>query len=490
MSILFKKIQRRHSNRLHTEKGDGNLLGEQIIELRDGLQSFQANAFESLYDRKISWDKNNTANAATSSIGEKVDKSTFFESLSTEELLQVIENGKDTDLATTESLKDDLIKERESSGVSFDTDEKKRESLAVRDIPVRPLPKIDEETVAENKKREIMKAQQSVIELFLLQQTETAELPPVAEQVIPVTKTESLQKVVDQELKEDELQSVPPPGGFFGFLNQDKDVVTIGKSASPAPTIASVAKPLIPSEVKQKGFFDFFNNGPPVAKKTVSPPSTSIVPKEQQLPAAKVAIPVPIVTKATTPPAVKASTPPFFNFLKQGASKVNSETIPEASRSQDIVTSAIASKITSKMASKNDGTKTGSKIDPVPKQVEDSENMSNSNAATPASGGGIFGFFNSKAVEKVVIPSKDLDVIKAIVPSIQKQSTSTGQKVPVSSKPTAEGMNKIFQRSVQRLLKEDSSKIKSFQKSTDAFRSGDCYIRGCMFFCVCSAYVY
>jgi hypothetical protein len=44
---------------------------------------------------------------------------------------------------------------------------------------------------------------------------------------------------------------------------------------------------------------------------------------------------------------------------------------------------------------------------------------------------------------------------------------------PAAAKPAAASMNSKFQAAVLKLLKGDSSKMKSFQRSTDDFRSGN-----------------
>lgn len=349
---------------------------------------------------------------------------------------------------------------------------------------------VDQDIIAEDNKIEVMKAQQSSIETFLSQQAKMTAVSPTVKKEIAVMKTELKENITENlEVEEDDEKSEPPSGGFFGFLNQDKSQVTTEKSTPPAPAVspppvvASVIEPSIPTEAKQKGFFDFLNKSPPVVTK-----AASIAPKEQPLPAVKASIPVPTVTKII--PTVESSTsktqttkeekPAFFNFFNQGASKANSAAIPVATKSEDIVTTAIASKLKSKMDSKSDSAKMTSTIDPVPIVVKESVPVKT------GTDGGFFGFFNDKIVEKI-FPAGEPSVQKAVEPSVQKpassipkQSSSGGQKTPISSNKTPEGMNKMFQRSAQRLLKEDSGKIKSFQKSTDSFRSGVCYVHSCM----------
>jgi len=453
------QIQRRHSSKLHAEK-DGNLLGEQIIELRDGLQSFQENAFESLYDRKISWDNVNNGNSSSSS--DEGRKSTFFESLSTEELLQVIESDKYKNFQSVHA-------EKVTEKVNESSDEQKSPEIQGSNI------------VAD------IQAQQSSIETFLSKQAQLTAVSPIAKEEvpIPIMKTESVEKPYEVLKVEDDEISEPPAGGFFGFLNQDKSQETTEESAPPAPVssvaasptpVVSSVKPSIPTETKQKGFFDMFSNGPSAAKKA----AVSNAPKEQSLPAVKASIPTPIVTKTTPEPSIsktltpKAEKPPaLFNLFNQGKTKVTSPAIPVASKSQnqeEIVTSAIASKIKSKMVSKSDSEKMTSTLDPVPRVTKDSGKVVDEKKDS-----GFFGFLNDKVVEKVfpLTVKKPIEIsVTKPSSSVSKETNSAVQKTPVSSNKTPEGMNKMFQRSAQRLLKEDSSKNKSFQKATDSFRSG------------------
>lgn len=336
-----------------------------------------------------------------------------------------------------------------------------------------------------------MKAQQSSIETFLSQQGKMTAVSPTVKKEVAVIKTELKENVIENlEVEEDEEKSDPPLGEFFGFLNQDKSQVTTEKPTPPAPAVfpppvvASVIEPSKPTEAKQKGFFDFLNKGPPTK-------TASIAPKEQPLPSVKASIPVPTVTK--TIPTVESSIsktqtpeekkpPAFFNFFNQGASKVNSAAIPVATKSRDIVATAIASKLQSKMPSKSDSAKITSTIDPVPIVLKEGVKIKTD--------GGFFGFLNDRIVEKI-FPAGEPTVQKVVEPSVQKQSGSVQKpassipkesKTLISSKKTPDGMNKMFQRSAQRLLKEDSGKIKSFQKSTDSFRSGVCYVHYCICF--------
>ena len=89
-------------------------------------------------------------------------------------------------------------------------------------------------------------------------------------------------------------------------------------------------------------------------------------------------------------------------------------------------------------------------------------------AAPAASGGGFFSFLQSSpGVGGTSAPPAD------VKPAMAMKSKAPTAAVATKEAPTVTGMNPRFLATISKLLKNDASKIKTFQKSTDAFRYGE-----------------
>ena len=215
-----------------SEDASPNMIGEQILELRDGLNSFQANAFESLYDKKVSWVKD--SESATVSI--PVSKESVVEVISdSEDKITVPDAAKipadiiaDEAPVVTEAKSTLIVKPIAvvDKGVNKDV-------IAVRNIPVRPPPEESEELAAENRKRAIIKAQQAVTQSFLSLDSFASE--PEPESAPAVTSTMEPAVVFGKNSKPESAV-----GGFFSFLKSDNAVQNIANLKPTAPP--SVAK--------------------------------------------------------------------------------------------------------------------------------------------------------------------------------------------------------------------------------------------------------
>ena len=338
-----------------------NMIGEQILELRDGLNSFQANAFESLYDKKVSWVKD--SESATVII--PVSKESVVEVISdSEDKITVPDAAKipadeiaDEAPAVTEAKSTLIVKPIAvvDKGVNKDV-------IAVRNIPVRPPPEESEELAAENRKRAIIKAQQAVTQSFLSLDSFASVPEPESAPVV----TSTMEPAVESG-KNNKPESVV--AGFFSFLKSDNAVQNIANLKPTAPP--SVAKAFMsPVAAVTKTTENVDSDEKRAAM--MSRPSIADIKTDLS----------PIVPTAETDDAPAGG---FFGFLKQ----------PTASTDNVIV------KLTPKAVV--------AKVEPiVVKEVEEIKK-------TPSSG--FFGFLNSDPNIAVPIskPSPTSNIVKALI---------------------------------------------------------------------------
>ena len=208
-----------------------NMIGEQILELRDGLNSFQANAFESLYDKKVSWVKE--TEPATISI--PVSEESVAEVISDSEVKiivpEVAKIPADDTVDETPVAKSTII----VKPITVVDKVANIDVIAVRNIPVRPPPEESEELAAENRKRAIIKAQQAVTQSFLSLDSFASAPEPEPESVPAVTSAMEPAVVSGKNTKPESVA-----GGFFSFLKSDNAVQNIANLKPTAPP--SVAK--------------------------------------------------------------------------------------------------------------------------------------------------------------------------------------------------------------------------------------------------------
>lgn len=205
------------------------MLGEEIAELKDGLNSFQANAFESLYDKKVTWAKN-SSNTESKEIAIESEKPVAI-SLPSE--VAVVETAKN-DVKDTSA---DIIDEAPMA---------KKKVVDVAAKIIAPVPAIIKEVpvkvvetvvAAVAAKVAIVPPPPPVVEKIAI----VPPPPPVIEKVAIVPPMAT--KVVQKEAVPVASKSVVEPkksGGFFGFLQSDTAVQQIANKNQPTapPAIA------------------------------------------------------------------------------------------------------------------------------------------------------------------------------------------------------------------------------------------------------------
>ena len=195
------------------------MLGEEIIELKDGLNSFQANAFESLYDKKVTWAKN-SSNTNTESKGTTTEsKESVAVSLPSEVAVAVVEEVKEVAKDIAAEIIDGAPRAKKVVDVAIATPQVIVPAPAViKEIPV----KVADVVVA------------AVADKVVI-------TPPVAEKVVITPPMAA--KVVPKEAAPVAAKSAVEPkksGGFFGFLQSDTAVQQIANKNQPTapPAIA------------------------------------------------------------------------------------------------------------------------------------------------------------------------------------------------------------------------------------------------------------
>jgi hypothetical protein len=486
-----------------------NMIGEQILELRDGLSTFQETTFEYLYDKKVGWTKGAKSSVSKSSIDDKTKVGQNVEIVApviveTEAAEVIIEEPIDVKIVPSVMVKPIVAKSPEVN----------KDVIAVRDIPIRPKPEIDEELDAELKKKAIMKAQQAVTQSFLslknelpiqadggdifsddlLQKTadgsSSAKVTPKSSRSEPT----SLPAVKESAKSDITLKSVPkamssseaPPGGFFGFLKQSTvfDEIPIVSSAK---IVANRVTPPMPPALKEatskvdekKSTNDMFGtmskdlNNVMTGIKGTSSIRTVPVNSVSDIKAA----PKQDVAKATKDsPTVPSPGGGLFGILKASPSatitkaKVTRPVVPPSPQTlvQQVVADSTAAPkggffglLNSPLTARNAPvvTKIAPTVETKEKarvSVKASAPVTQAAAPTAAqdSGKGLFSFFNKK---------EEISAI-AVTAKIAESSKSVAAAV---------GMNAKFQSTVLKLLKGDNGKVKAFQRATDDFRSGD-----------------
>lgn len=489
-----------------------NMIGEQILELRDGLSTFQETAFEYLYDKKIGWTKGAKPSDSKTAID---DKTIVGENV--EIVAPVILETVAAEVIIEEPIAAKIVPSVMVKPIVAKSPEVNKDVIAVRDIPIRPKPEIDGELDAELKKKAIMKAQQAVTQSFLslknelpiqadggdifsflknddlLQKTadgslSTKETPKSSRSEptsLPAVKESAKSDITLKSVAKALSSSEAPPGGFFGFLKQSTvvDEIPIVSSAKivanrvtpPMPPASKEAKSKVDEKKSTSDIFGSMSkdlNSVMAGMKGTSSINTVPVNSVRDIKAA----PKQDVAKATQNlPTVPSPGGGLFGFLKPSPSatitrsKVAPPVVPPSPPAlvQQVVADSTAAPkggffglLSSPLAARNAPVVT--KIAPtVIKEkarviVKASAPVTQAAAPTAAqdSGKGLFSFFNKKEeISAVAVTAKTAESSKSVTAAV--------------------GMNAKFQSTVLKLLKGDNGKVKAFQRATDDFRSGD-----------------
>jgi hypothetical protein len=488
------------------------MIGEQILELRDGLSTFQETAFEYLYDKKIGWTKGAKPSDSKTAID---DKTIVGENV--EIVAPVILETVAAEVIIEEPIAAKIVPSVMVKPIVAKSPEVNKDVIAVRDIPIRPKPEIDGELDAELKKKAIMKAQQAVTQSFLslknelpiqadggdifsflknddlLQKTadgslSTKETPKSSRSEptsLPAVKESAKSDITLKSVAKALSSSEAPPGGFFGFLKQSTvvDEIPIVSSAKivanrvtpPMPPASKEAKSKVDEKKSTSDIFGSMSkdlNSVMAGMKGTSSINTVPVNSVRDIKAA----PKQDVAKATQNlPTVPSPGGGLFGFLKPSPSatitrsKVAPPVVPPSPPAlvQQVVADSTAAPkggffglLSSPLAARNAPVVT--KIAPtVIKEkarviVKASAPVTQAAAPTAAqdSGKGLFSFFNKKEeISAVAVTAKTAESSKSVTAAV--------------------GMNAKFQSTVLKLLKGDNGKVKAFQRATDDFRSGD-----------------
>ena len=490
-----------------------NMIGEQILELRDGLSTFQETTFEYLYDKKVGWTKGAKPSDSKSSIDVKTK---VVENV--EIVAPVIVETVAAEVIIEEPIVAKILPSVMVKPIVAKSPEVNKDVIAVRDIPIRPKPEIDEELDAELKKKAIMKAQQAVTQSFLslknelpiqvdggdifsfsknddfLQKTadgslSTKETPKSSRSEptsLPAGKESAKSDITLKSVAKAMSSSEAPPGGFFGFLKQSTVVDEI-PIVSSAKIVANRVTPPIPPASKEanskidekKSTNDMFGsmskdlNSVMAGMKGTSSINAVPVNSVSDIKAA----PKQDVAKATQDlPTVPSPGGGLFGFLKSPPSatitksKVAPPVVPPSPPAlvQQVVADSTAAPkggffglLSSPSAARNAPVVT--KIAPTVETKEKARVIAKASApvtqaaaptAAQDSGKGLFSFFNKKEeISAVAVTAKTAESSKSVAAAV--------------------GMNAKFQSTVLKLLKGDNGKVKAFQRATDDFRSGD-----------------
>ena len=211
------------------------MLGEEIIELKDGLNSFQANAFESLYDKKVTWAKNSSNTNAESKEITTESKESVAVSLPSEVAVAVA-------VAVVEEVKE-AAKEIAAEIIDEAPRAKKVVDVAIATPKVIvPVPAVIQEIPV--KVADVLVA--AVAEKVVIK-------PAVAEKVVITPPMAA--KVVPKEAAPVAAKSVVEPkksGGFFGFLQSDTAVQQIANKNQPTAPPAIAKAFMTPAPVPGK----------------------------------------------------------------------------------------------------------------------------------------------------------------------------------------------------------------------------------------------
>jgi hypothetical protein len=211
------------------------MLGEEIIELKDGLNSFQANAFESLYDKKVTWAKNSSnTNSESKEITTESKESVAVSPPSEVAVaVAVVEEVKEAAKDIAAEIIDEAPRAKKVVDVTIATPKVIVPVPAVvQEIPV----KVADVVVAAVAEKVVITP--SVAEKVVI-------TPPMAAKVVPKEAAPVAAKSVVEPKKS---------GGFFGFLQSDTAVQQIANKNQPTapPAIAKAFMTPTPAKTEVK----------------------------------------------------------------------------------------------------------------------------------------------------------------------------------------------------------------------------------------------
>jgi hypothetical protein len=203
------------------------LLGEELAELKEGLSTFQANAFESLYDKKVQWAKNSS---------------------STDDQAPAEKSEGTSEVAVAVAVAD-VVKVEPEDVIDESPVAKKRLETAVVPVVVavpKPVVVVPEPVKAKEVVVKPVEIAGSVQELKV-------SAPVAAEKVIEKVTAPVATKQVAEIKKVEEVKKA---GGFFGFLQSDTAVQQIANknqpTAPPAIAKAFMSPAPVPAVAPQK----------------------------------------------------------------------------------------------------------------------------------------------------------------------------------------------------------------------------------------------
>ena len=208
-----------------------NLLGEQILELKDGLNTFQSSAFESLYDKKVQWAKDDIQ--PTESAGETIKNSVAVQ--------------EDEKIENPDDIIDEAPVARKRTVESSVVVAKPAVTAPVKEVTVEPAVAVKEPLVA---------PPAATVKAVIVEEKNVEITAPIAitavkaviveEKNVEITVPVAMKKAVGPEVKK--------AGGFFGFLQSDSAVQQIANTNKPTqpPAIAKAFMTPTPAEITKE----------------------------------------------------------------------------------------------------------------------------------------------------------------------------------------------------------------------------------------------
>ena len=208
-----------------------NLLGEQILELKDGLNTFQSSAFESLYDKKVQWAKDDIQ--PTESAGETIKNSVAVQ--------------EDEKIENPDDIIDEAPVARKRTVESSVVVAKPAVTAPVKEVTVEPAVAVKEPLVtppAATVKAVIV--EEKNVEITAPIAITAVKAVIVEEKNVEITVPVAMKKAVGPEVKK--------AGGFFGFLQSDSAVQQIANTNKPTqpPAIAKAFMTPTPAEITKE----------------------------------------------------------------------------------------------------------------------------------------------------------------------------------------------------------------------------------------------
>ena len=208
-----------------------NLLGEQILELKDGLNTFQSSAFESLYDKKVQWAKDDIQ--PTESAAETIENSIAVQ--------------EDKKIENPDDIIDEAPVARKRTVESSVVVAKPAVMAPVKEVTVEPAVAVREPLVAPPAATaKAVIVEEKNVEITAPIAITAVKAVLVEEKNVEITVPVAMKKAVGPEVKK--------AGGFFGFLQSDSAVQQIANTNKPTqpPAIAKAFMTPTPAEITKE----------------------------------------------------------------------------------------------------------------------------------------------------------------------------------------------------------------------------------------------